>query len=243
MIGVRPSSLYFSGYIGNDEVFITRYIIENLEQGATFLDVGANIGFFALLASKIVGPSGNVIAFEPAPLNYEYLKRNAENIKNIACYDIALHDMNGKSVLHDFGPYNNFYNSLGDENKLRDALVDIRNTEPSQDVTVFTQTLDSFCTSHNVHPDMIKIDTEETEDIIIEAGLDTIEKYKPDIIFEMLNFSIKEGRLEKLILEITPFGYSCYQFTNEGLCKISSIGDINFKFYNFLLTTTSNSDR
>lgn len=47
-----------------------------LRPGSVFYDVGANIGFFAILAARLVGPTGRVVAFEPSPTNAEALRRN-----------------------------------------------------------------------------------------------------------------------------------------------------------------------
>jgi FkbM family methyltransferase len=60
-----------------------------LRAGASFLDVGANIGYFSLLASEIVGPAGHVLAVEPEPRNVELLRANmwrnrARNVRVLA---------------------------------------------------------------------------------------------------------------------------------------------------------------
>ena len=47
-----------------------------LTPGMTFVDIGAHVGYMTLLAAAAVGPSGRVIAFEPAPGNYELLQAN-----------------------------------------------------------------------------------------------------------------------------------------------------------------------
>ena len=44
-------------------------VISNLSAGDVFFDVGANIGFFSLIAARRVGPEGHVYAFEPVPRN------------------------------------------------------------------------------------------------------------------------------------------------------------------------------
>jgi FkbM family methyltransferase len=49
-------------------------LAQTLRAGDVFLDVGANIGFLSVLAAKIVGPSGRVIAFEPHPGALEVLR-------------------------------------------------------------------------------------------------------------------------------------------------------------------------
>jgi FkbM family methyltransferase len=54
----------------------TQVVKENLLEGETFIDVGAHIGYYSMLASKIVGPKGRVIAFEPSPRNFSYLVAN-----------------------------------------------------------------------------------------------------------------------------------------------------------------------
>jgi len=84
MIGIRPYSLYNAGYIGNDDLFVTKYIINNLNKNNVFIDVGANIGFFTLIASNLVGSGGQIYAFEPIPSTYEYLKTNVSKKSNLS---------------------------------------------------------------------------------------------------------------------------------------------------------------
>lgn len=48
-----------------------------LKPGDTFVDVGAHVGYFSLIAAALVGPMGRVIAFEPNESNFEYLVQNA----------------------------------------------------------------------------------------------------------------------------------------------------------------------
>ena len=56
----------------------TSLILELLQPGDTFLDVGANIGYFSILAAAAVGDAGHVIAYEPDPENYRLLQTNVE---------------------------------------------------------------------------------------------------------------------------------------------------------------------
>lgn len=52
------------------------YVRRHLKAGSVFVDVGSNIGAYALLAADIVGPTGRVIAIEPDPITVEVLRRN-----------------------------------------------------------------------------------------------------------------------------------------------------------------------
>ena len=54
----------------------TRYLKETLRPGQTFVDVGANVGYFSVLAAQLVGPTGTVIAVEPEARNLDLLYRN-----------------------------------------------------------------------------------------------------------------------------------------------------------------------
>lgn len=63
-------------HFGVFEPNLTNYILENLSEGDQFLDVGANCGYISLLASKVVGASGKVIAIEASPTTYALLLKN-----------------------------------------------------------------------------------------------------------------------------------------------------------------------
>src|SRR5262249_2012553 len=57
---------------------ITERMRKALRSGMTFVDAGANIGYFSVLGSNLVGPSGRVFCVEPDPLNLEILRANLE---------------------------------------------------------------------------------------------------------------------------------------------------------------------
>ncbi len=61
---------------GTWEPFETKLLLGLLSPGSVFLDVGANIGYFTLLAARMVGPGGQVFAFEPEPENFRLLQAN-----------------------------------------------------------------------------------------------------------------------------------------------------------------------
>lgn len=61
------------------------------------LDIGANIGFYAAIISKIVGENGKVICFEPDITNFNYLKENTKKNKNIFIYNKAVSSKSEKS--------------------------------------------------------------------------------------------------------------------------------------------------
>jgi len=66
-----------------------RFIRKNVRKGKTVLDIGANIGFYSLILSRLVGPSGKVLAFEPEEKNFARLKQVTKKKKNIFIHQTA----------------------------------------------------------------------------------------------------------------------------------------------------------
>ena len=64
--------------LAEHEPRIRKLLKENIKQGDTVVDVGANIGYHTLLMAKLVGDTGKVYAFEPERENFELLKKNIE---------------------------------------------------------------------------------------------------------------------------------------------------------------------
>jgi len=75
----------------------TRVLRTALRPGMTFVDVGANLGYYSVLASRLVGPRGKVVALEPAPRTYRLLTWNlADNgCRNAEAHPVALGDRDG----------------------------------------------------------------------------------------------------------------------------------------------------
>jgi FkbM family methyltransferase len=83
------------------EVGTTRLFNQILQAGMTVIDVGAHVGYFTLLAARLVGPGGRVYAFEPDPSNYSLLRRNIKlnGYQNITAINQAVSDRSGSGTL------------------------------------------------------------------------------------------------------------------------------------------------
>lgn len=71
-----------------------------IKPGMQILDIGANIGYYTIFFSRLVGKQGRVYAFEPEPLNFSYLKRNTRNINNIILNNLAVSENSGEISLY-----------------------------------------------------------------------------------------------------------------------------------------------
>jgi FkbM family methyltransferase len=86
--------IYYRSFEANERDFLIRF----LRSGDVFIDVGANIGLFTLIAAKCVGPRGRVVAFEPTASTYDRLAGNVymNGFANVDCIKLALSDARGR---------------------------------------------------------------------------------------------------------------------------------------------------
>lgn len=86
-----------SHILGIYEWHVQREIAKRLKEGDLFFDVGAHHGFFCLLASRLVGPRGKVVAFEPLPKNVDILRSLVEQngLSNVDIRSVAVSDVSG----------------------------------------------------------------------------------------------------------------------------------------------------
>lgn len=127
--------------------------------GETVFDIGAYCGVFTYELSRIVGPGGRVIAFEPDPLNVELLRRNVERHKlaNVTVVQAAMSDHDGSQQ----------FNSEGALGSALTSAID----RPSADqtMTVPTITLERACREYGP-PAFVKIDAEGSEIEILSGA-------------------------------------------------------------------------
>src|ERR1700722_4854735 len=91
-------NVYFLDYY---EIRETNYVKKILREGDVFVDIGANIGWFTLLASAGVGASGQVIAFEPSGRIHQHLADNVRlnDCRNVVLERLAISDTSGSAIL------------------------------------------------------------------------------------------------------------------------------------------------
>jgi len=233
MILPHPTFLYFYGILGRNEIFLTDFIINYLKIGDVFIDGGANIGYYSLLASKIVGNNGQVYSFEPTPRIYSILKNNLKRKKNAHPYRVALLDENKMINFTDFGLKHSLYNSV---NELPENHIAKKESKDINNIIVETKTIDRFCKNHNLKPDFIKLDIEGSESRAILGAKKIISKYKPIIAMEIWDYAVKKGDFRKIHKILSEQSYSCYQLIDDFKLLLMDSSNQNFdpKFYNIV---------
>lgn len=191
---------------GTYEPVETQLVISSLNEGDRFVDVGANIGWYTIIASKKVGQSGNVLAFEPDPRNFELLKQNCElnDLPNVVLINKALSDKSSSEFLYR-SPTN-----FGDHRLYASG-------EDREKVVVATLTLDSFIEGRGLkNIQTIKIDTQGSEPKILRGMQRYIQGEKPVIFLEFWPYGIYKN--QESVFDILAFieknGYEVYQIRN-----------------------------
>lgn len=162
---VHCETLYVTG---RWEEEITNYLRRILRQGMTVVDLGANVGFYTLLAAKIVGPSGKVYAFEPEPSRYALLARNivANGYTNVLALNKAVSNTPSRTSLY-LDPR---YNPAG--HQLHDA------TGTRRSVLVETVSLDGYF-SEGATVDVIKMDIQGAEMLALQGMERLLQRSRP----------------------------------------------------------------
>ncbi len=184
------------------EPHVLSWLREWLQPGDTFWDIGANFGFTALPAARIVGTSGQVIAVEPSPSNLTWLKRHialnqCDNIVTVV--EAAICEQNSGSVT---------FSLLNDGRSASNSLmfsstVNGESPEVTRQISVPAKSLDGLLAEQGRSPKLVKIDVEGAELMVLKGATQLLSSDKAPI----------------LLLAVHPF----WQATPEDCQEIVSI--------------------
>ena len=141
------------------EADVVRLLESTLQPGATFVDVGANVGFHSVVASRLVGPSGRVVAIEPEPESAAILRANLwrHSAPHALVHMVAASDHLGRVRL-----------AADREGRSGSALSDTGEIEA--EATRLDDLLDG------VRVDVLKVDVEGAEPLVLRGAEETIRR-------------------------------------------------------------------
>jgi FkbM family methyltransferase len=184
-------------WLGSYEYDKRKAFERTVAEGSVVYDIGANVGFYTLLASVLVGPKGKVFAFEPVPRNLRYLKQHLRinGIKNVSVIEAAVADRDGVAQF-DGGPNPSMGHLAADGS-----------------LTVRTVTLDGMVAKGELPPpDCLKIDVEGAELAVLTGAMSLLESARPTVFLAMHGPELRQEccrLLESLEYHLRPIkGYS-----------------------------------
>jgi FkbM family methyltransferase len=167
---LHDAALYKEILEGKYEKRTVELVKNLLGEGMAFVDIGAHIGFYTLLAARLVGSKGKVYAFEPDPSNSTSLRNNVElnGCNNVILVPKAISDRSGTAKLN-----------LGKYSETNSLYVPVWPTDRS--VMVETISLDEFWDSveTKIGPltiGLLKIDVEGAEPFVLDGMKKILER-------------------------------------------------------------------
>ena len=183
---------------GTVEPAVQRAIQQHLRAGMNFYDIGANIGFFSLMAARLVGPSGSVISFEADP---EIASRLRENLiyNKFICATVEEKAVWSEPTTVSFSRVES---NISPDRGL--GHVSATSSSGSSTISVEAISLDQFVLSHPA-PDFLKCDVEGAEVAVFQGAERLIREKHPILLVEMHSSENHRGLTQKF----TQLGYTC----------------------------------
>jgi FkbM family methyltransferase len=168
-------------WVGTYESEKAQLLARHVKPGGTFYDVGANVGFYTLLVSRLVGPTGRVISFEPSPRNLGFLRHHLSlnSAANVEVLDLAVSDSEGVAQ----------FSVDGDPKKSQITAAG--------DITVQTTTLDRLM-GELPFPDLIEMDIEGAEYAALRGAEQLLRKSNPVIFLSTHGHDVHRACCELL---------------------------------------------
>jgi FkbM family methyltransferase len=231
------------GKTHDSEIRLARFIIYHYKAvsqqptaiSSTFIDIGAHVGYYSLIASVLLEKKGQILTFEAAKGTFDVLKENLKPFSNINTFHNAVTDVETDLTFFEFPFSHSEYNTLHNAQFENEAWY--KKFKPEK-IIVKGITLDSIVKKFDLKNPLIKIDTEGAEAQVIKGGLNTFKTQNPVIIMEFLTKN-NEGHKEAYNI-LTSLNYQPYTINQSGLLielididsyfKLNGLDSDNFVF-------------
>lgn len=217
--------VYYFGYNYNERAH-TRFFRNVLRPGQVVLDVGANMGYYTLLAAQGVGEEGEVHSFEPVERTFERLSYNVRlnGLRNVRLNRLVVSDSPGEMVVHVAPESNIGMSSL--------AVPACGSTRTEQ---VRALTVNDYCADHRIdRVDLLKIDTEGAE-LQVLRGASEVLRRNPSlrILAEVHGGNLARfgDSAEGIGSYLQEFGLLPHRITESGPVRVSEVPEDNLVLF------------
>ncbi len=207
------------GLLKNSKNYEYPYFLKHIvKEGDVCLDIGANLGYYTTILSKLVGPKGQVHAVEPIKPILDVLRSNTSRSKNVTILPFALGDQNGKIKLGN--------DSIREKGFLATGSHFVLSSDANVDVTFEAEIRkgsELFSSLSKI--DFVKCDIEGYEEIVIPEMIEVFKRNKPVVLIE----SGGESR-KKLLTLFEALEYHSFLLDKDKLIPVAqnSTWDILF---------------
>jgi FkbM family methyltransferase len=201
---------------GYAELALSVLMIESLKPGMRFVDVGAHLGYEAMLASVLVGREGRVVSFEPQEQIASWTVRNLQRFPQARVIKAAVGQSKGKAEFKEHDILRSVFSGSG--------------TAPHQGVgrqyEVEVTTIAAALLRDERPVDFIKCDAEGAEMAVLRGAVDILSDDKPFLVLEaeMPGNSELRPRVREFSELLSPMGYQGLSFDYDGRLKLAPLG-------------------
>ena len=174
-----------------------------VQPGDTFLDVGANIGYFSLLASDLVGDTGRVVSFEPSARALSKLTTHLclNQCSNVTVCSQAMGEVVGPERLN-----------WASSSNIGGSSIARGTASQGYSEQIFVRKLDDVCQEMNLQPSFMKLDVEGFELFALRGAEQTLRTFHPVVVCELTNQFLTDHSqsADEMLNFMTALGYQAW---------------------------------
>jgi FkbM family methyltransferase len=218
---------YENDYVSGEKAFIKYMKARNLFKEGVILDVGANIGHYAIMLreNNIALP---IFAFEPHPVAFKKLEQ-AASAHHFIPVKRGAGEVSTTAVIYDYA------GNTGSEHAsmYKEVISDLRNSEVEA-VNIDLVSIDQFVAENNIAKiALLKIDTEGHELNVLKGAKDTIARGLVNVIqIEFNEMNVISRTFFRDIIDLLP-GYDFYRLLPDGLLPLGAYKILDFEIFAF----------
>jgi FkbM family methyltransferase len=199
-------------YYGVYEIGFVAHLHKALRAGDAFIDPGANFGYIAAVAAKLVGPTGKVIALEPSRTCFGKLSAYLR-VPNIELLHAAVHRQSGKAK---------FYDTPRVVSRGFACLAEVEEPEDGEGYEVDTLSVDDICNARRIERvRYLKLDVEGAELLALQGAACLLQDRRIDFILVETDFRLEIT--QEIAQLLTHHGYKPFKPSTMGLLKAISL--------------------
>ena len=201
--------LNFSEYESSEINIVIDILKRNFKDEFTFLDIGGNVGWYALNLSKSF-PKIKIHIFEPIKKTFDYLKKNLalNRTKGIRAHNFGFSDKEQELIF--------YYYKEGSGNA---SIANVSETKDTEEIKCKVYKVDNFVRNNHLTVGFIKCDVEGAELLVFKGALEVLKRDKPIVFTEMLRKWSKKFNYNpnEIISIFKNIGYKCYAISGNSL--------------------------
>lgn len=215
------------------DIFLSRYLVSRLAEVHVFIDIGANMGYYAVLCAALKNGTGEIHALEPSQSAFELLKTNSRTFGNIQIHNVAAGAKNDSITLFEYPILYAEYNTTQPDDFLKNQAWFNKYKSSAREIPMVQ--MDTFFTDNRIIPDIVKMDVENSDFDVILGMLQTIKTIGPELILRFWYKNRDNSQQIKAIKEVQKSGYQIFAFSERGVLQPLQLDNLSENQFEYII--------